>query len=71
MGDVVKLDVPITDGVTLEPDAILESAKGHFQQLAIIGYEQDGEFHVRSTHGAREVLWMLNRAIVHLMLETE
>lgn len=71
MGDVIKLDLPIGDDVVLDADAVLEAAKGNFQQLIIAGYENNGEFHVRSTHGSREALWMLQRAIVHMMLETE
>ncbi|MDE2104686.1 MAG: hypothetical protein KGL39_46045 [Patescibacteria group bacterium] len=71
MGDVIHLNVPIPDNVTLDPDDVLDGSKGQFEQLLIAGYTKDGEFHVRSTHGSREVLWMLQRAIVHLMLETE
>lgn len=71
MGEVINLDVPVTDDANLDPDVILEGAKGAFQQLLIAGYEKDGEFHIRATHGSREVLWMLQRAIIHLMLETE
>ena len=71
MGDIIKFDVPVSENVVLDPDTILEKAKGVFHQVAIIGYDESGEFQVRSTHSSREVLWMLNRAIVHLMLETE
>lgn len=71
MGDLIKLDLPVRDDVALDPDAILEGNKGHFQQLAIVGYDQDGRIAVCATHGSREVLWMLERAKLYLMLETE
>ena len=71
MSNVIKLDLPVADDIVLNPDDILDGAKGQFQQLFVAGYGQDGEFHIRATHGSREVLWMLQRAIVHLMLETE
>ena len=64
MGDVIQLDVPVGDEIAIDPDTVLENSKGAL-------YDNNGEFHVRATHGSREVLWMLNRAIVHLMLETE
>lgn len=71
MGDVIKLDLPVGDDVVLDPDVILEGNKGKFQQLAIVGYDQDGKIAVCATHSSREVLWMLERAKIYLMLETE
>lgn len=70
MADVIKLDLPVTDDVILDPDAVLEAARGRFQQLLIAGY-QDGQITICATHGSREVLWMLERAKLHLMLDTE
>lgn len=69
--EIVHLATPIADSVELRPDDVLEGNKGHFKQLAIIGYNQDGKITICSTHGSREVLWMLERAKIHLMLETE
>lgn len=71
MGEVVHLNLPVGDDIILEPDAVLEGNKGNFQQLAIIGYDKNGDIAICSTHGSREVLWMLERAKIHLMLETE
>lgn len=71
MGDVIKLDIPLNDAAVLDPDEVLEGNKGHFQQLAIIGYDQEGKITICATHGSREVLWMLERAKIHLMLDTE
>ena len=71
MGDVIHLDVPVGDDAVLDADFILDGDKGQFQQLLIAGYKKDGCIHIRATHGSREVLWMLQRAITHLMLETE
>lgn len=71
MGDVIKLDLPVNDSVALDPDAVLEGNKGNFQQLAIIGYDQEGKIAICATHGSREILWMMERAKIHLMLDTE
>lgn len=71
MGDVVNLDVPIADGIDLDPDHVLEANKGKFQQVVVVGFYQDGKIAVCSSHGSREALWMLERAKLHLMLETE
>jgi hypothetical protein len=71
MGDVVNLDVPIADGIALNPDTILEANKSKFQQVVIVGYDHGGQIAVCSTHSSREALWMLERGKLHLMLETE
>jgi len=71
MGEVIHLDLPIADDAVLDADMVLEGNKGKFQQLVICGYDQGGGIAICATHGSREVLWILNRAIVHLMLETE
>ena len=68
MGEVIKLDIPVGDDVALNPDDVLEGNKGHFQQLAIVGYDQDGKITICATHGSREVLWMLERAKLHLLM---
>lgn len=70
MGDIVHLNLPVGDDVALDPDAVLEGNKGHFQRLAIIGYDQDGEITICATHSSRETLWMLERAKIHLMIGT-
>ena len=46
----------------IKPDDVLDGNKGHFQQLAIVGYDQEGKITICATHGSREVLWMLERA---------
>lgn len=71
MGDVVQLDAPIVDSVELEPDAILEANKGKFQTLVLAGFDKDGQIILCSTHSSREALWLLERAKLHLMLETD
>jgi hypothetical protein len=71
MGDVVQLDAPIADSIELDPDAMLEANKGKFQELVLVGYDQNGNLVVCSTHSSREALWILERAKLHLMLETE
>lgn len=69
--EVIRLETNIADIVELNPDDILEANKGKFQQLAIVGYDLEGNITICSTHGSREILWMLERAKAHLLLETE
>lgn len=59
------------DGIALNPDMILDKARGDFKQVVVAGFNQDGQIDLRSSHGSRETLWILQRAILHLMLETE
>ena len=61
----------VGDGAIIQPDLILENAKGDFQQLIVAGFNQDRVIDIRSSHGSREALWILHRAIIHLMMETE
>lgn len=71
MGDVVQLDAPIADTVELDPDAMLEANKGLFQRVILAGYDHKGNIVVCSSHSSRDALWILERAKLHLMLETE
>lgn len=61
----------IGDGLELLPDEVLESCKGQYVRAVIIGLDKDGGIHLHTSHGSRECLWLLERAKLHLMLETE
>jgi len=61
----------ISDGIALDPDKILDMAKGEFGEVVIVGWTPDGELQVRSSHGSREALWHLTRAIHQLTEGTD
>lgn len=45
-----------------DPDHVLECAKGHFQQVLVIGRDEDGDLGVfGSTGNAPDVLWMIEQ----------
>lgn len=69
--DLKTRDGLVGDGTIIEPDAVLEGAKGAFLQVVVLGYTTDGEIRVRCSHGSRDALWAIERAKLHLMLETE
>ena len=66
MGEVIRLDIPVPDDMPLDPDRILEANRGKFQELVLLGYDQDGKITVCATHGSREVLWIMERAKLFL-----
>ena len=69
--EIVSLDLKeIGDNAIIEADRILEGAKCQFQRVVIIGFNQDGEIEVRSSHGSREALWLIERGKHHLLIET-
>ncbi len=73
MADVIPLrdGQPVGDGVELDPERVLANAAGAFRQVLVCGFDQDGQIDIRCSHGSRDALWILQRAILHLMLETE
>lgn len=60
MGDVVDLN-----GVTsldLDPDKVLEAAKGNIDHVIVIGYHKDGsEYFASSTSYVPDIVWLLER----------
>lgn len=68
--NVIRLDIPVRDDLVLDADTLLENNKGKFQELVLLGYDQNGEIAVCATHGSREVLWILERAKIFLMIES-
>lgn len=61
----------IGDGIALDPDKTLDNARGDYLQVVVVGFDQAGQINLRCSHGGRDALWILQRAIPHLMLETD
>lgn len=51
----------------LEPDFMLEGNKGKFLQLVLIGYNQEGEITVCSSHSPERAFWILEKARAEMM----
>ena len=64
-------DHKVGDGYVFEPDKIVEAAMGDFQNVIVFGINKEGQFDMRCSHGSREVMWLLNRGIHFLLMETE
>lgn len=52
----------IGDRVLLEPDFVLDHAKGELTTAVIVGIDKDGDVYVSSSHGGAETFVMLERA---------
>jgi hypothetical protein len=60
LNNITKLD--------LQPDRVLEAAKGSLDGLIIIGYDINGEEYFASTYAdGGEVLWLLERCKKNLL----
>lgn len=64
MGEVHKLElVSIGENIRIDPDQVLEEAKGHsFDRLVIIGELPDGEIYTAGSANAGESLILLEMA---------
>lgn len=66
MGDVVNFN-----GITkldLDPDRVIDSARGNLTDVVIIGTHSDGtEYFASSIASGPEVNWMLDRAKIRLL----
>jgi len=52
----------------LDPDMILESAKGQVLDVVVLGYDQNGEEYFASAKAdPREILWLLKRYEKYLL----
>lgn len=51
------------------PDAVLEQAIGQYEDILILGYNNDGELEPRGTLGmtASEILWLLESFKMNLL----
>ncbi len=61
MGTVV--DLPVITTLDLDPDRLLEKAKGRLTEVVILGFNEDGsEYFASSKADGGAVLWHLERA---------
>lgn len=49
----------IGGGIELEPDYVLEAAKGEFESVVIVGEREDGTISVRGSHGPGDTIMLL------------
>lgn len=64
-------DGQVGDGAAIDPDLILENAKGDFLQVVVVGFNKDGQIEMRSSHSSRDALWIIRKGEHHLLFETE
>ena len=68
MGDVVDLKCGlIGSGRRLEPDTVLEEARGQLQEVVVIGYDQDGEIYVAGSEGPGDTMWLIEACKLFLL----
>lgn len=60
----------IGSGVHIEPDRILENAKGRLSEVVVIGAE-NGEIVCFSSEGVERALWLVERAKRDLLLGSQ
>lgn len=66
MGDVIDLNVYTL--LDIDPDKVLEAAKGELSQVFVFGYDHEDQIYVAgSTSDMKEFLWALERARARLM----
>lgn len=61
----------VGDGAEIACDQVLGAAAGVYVQVVVVGFDKNGEIDMRSSHGSRDALWILERARLHLLTETE
>ena len=60
--------LPVTTTLDLDPDRVLEEAKGKLEHCVIIGYTKDGgEYFASSIADAGTVAWLMDKAKLKLM----
>lgn len=64
----------MTDNITKlfpqnDPDEVLESQKGNFSEIFIIGYDHEGEVRIASNNGkASDLLWIMESVKLSLLM---
>lgn len=67
MADIIPLKPGmIGSGIHIEPDQVLEMAKGKFTQVIVVGME-NGELVISGSDGQEMALWMLFKAQIDLI----
>lgn len=70
MGEVI--DLPVVTRLDMNPDKVLEGAKGELEQVIVIGYDKEGEeYFASSIAGGPECLWLMERFKASLLAITE
>jgi len=68
-------NVILFNGITkldLNPDLVLESAKGTLQGFVIAGYDKDGQEYFASTYAdGGDALWLLERMKLKLLEQVD
>lgn len=63
MGDVVKLNCLTT--LPIEPDEVLEGAKGKLETVLLLGWDQNGELYAAASSGDLREALLLATKFVH------
>lgn len=66
MGEVI--DLPVHTTLPLDPDKVLEKAKGEYQKVLILGVSKEGKFLAASSHCEVGELLLLARKFEHKLL---
>jgi hypothetical protein len=48
-------------------DAVLEGPKGTLTEVIVIGLDHEGSLYVASSHGKRDMLWLMEHAKLMIM----
>lgn len=62
MGDVIQFDIVKDDDAGLSPDEILESVKGKYRDVLVLGYTHDDGLYAAASDGlasGRDILWAM------------
>jgi len=70
MGEV--MDLPVITRLDMNPDKVLEGAKGDLESVIVIGFDKDGdEYFASSIAAGPECLWLLERFKLMLLSVTD
>ena len=68
MINIIPLNPAIVgEGIALNPDTILDNAKGCFVQVVVVGTTDEGEVEVRSSHSIAEAYMALGVAMAKIV----
>jgi len=57
------INFPGLTTLNIDPDKVIEAAKGKLEMVVIVGYDKDGfEYFASSDPDGPEILWILQRA---------
>lgn len=68
MGKIINFPGAVPDDADIDPDQVLEAAKGHTKMVVVIGWDADDNlFGASSTNSGPEILWLLEKVKQGLM----